>query len=149
MKVRPLNDRVLVLRLEQPERYSGSRLVRPEVSKTAPQEGVVLAVGEGRSYDGPGLINAVTNLVYAYADGNTPVTVTLEISRQTPRLKPGDIVVFGKFSGSEVELTALGGEALFLLREDEVLGVIEEPNEELKERVEAALAAHEARDKAN
>lgn len=96
MNVRPLFDRILVKRNDEPTRTKGG-LFLPETAKEKPVEGTVLAVGQGRVAD----------------DGKvTPLTV-----------KVGDKVVFGKYSGTEIKVD---GEDRLILREDDVLGIVEE-----------------------
>ena len=95
MNVRPLYDRVLVKRNEEPVKSKGG-LFLPETAKEKPIEGTILAVGEGKLAD----------------DGSlSPLQV-----------KPGDRVVFGKYSGTEIKVD---GEDRLILREDDILGVIE------------------------
>lgn len=95
MNVRPLFDRLLVKRNEEPTRTK-SGLFLPEAAKEKPAEGTVLAVGNGRIAD----------------DGKvTPLTV-----------KVGDRVVFGKYSGTEIKVE---GEDRLILREDDVLGILD------------------------
>ena len=95
MKFRPLQDRVLVRRLEQEEKTSGGIII-PDTAKEKPMEGEVVAVGPGvRSEDGK----------------LHPLDV-----------KPGDRVLFGKWSGSEVKLD---GEELVIMKESDILGIIE------------------------
>jgi len=95
MKFRPLQDRVLVRRLEQEEKTSGGIII-PDTAKEKPMEGEVVAVGPGvRSEDGK----------------LHPLDV-----------KPGDRVLFGKWSGSEVKLD---GEELVIMKESDILGVVE------------------------
>lgn len=95
MTVRPLFDRILVKRNEEPTKSKGG-LFLPETAKEKPVEGTVLAVGNGRVAD----------------DGKiTPLTV-----------KVGDKVVFGKYSGTEIKVE---GEDRLILREDDVLGILE------------------------
>jgi chaperonin GroES len=91
--IRPLHDRVLLRRLEEGEQVRGGIII-PDTAKEKPQQGEVVAVGEGK-------INK---------DG----------TRQPPDVKPGDRVLFGKYSGSEVKLD---GEEYLIMREDEILGV--------------------------
>jgi chaperonin GroES len=91
--IRPLHDRVLLRRLEEGEQVRGGIII-PDTAKEKPQQGEVIAVGEGK-------INK---------DG----------TRQPPDVKPGDRVLFGKYSGSEVKLD---GEEYLIMREDEILGV--------------------------
>ena len=92
--IRPLHDRVIVRRLEEGEQVRGGIII-PDTAKEKPQEGEVIAVGEGKIRD----------------DG----------SRQTLDVKPGDRVLFGKYSGSEIKID---GEELLIMREDEILGII-------------------------
>jgi chaperonin GroES len=93
-KLRPLHDRVLVKRLGEVEEKHGS-IVIPDTAKEKPQEGNVIAVGNGRMTE----------------DGkNVPLAV-----------KPGDRVLFGKYSGSEVKLD---GEEYLIMKEEDVLGVL-------------------------
>jgi chaperonin GroES len=95
MKIRPLQDRVLVKRLEQEEKTKGGIII-PDTAKEKPIEGKVLAVGAGKIGD----------------DG-----------KQRPLdVKPGDRVLFGKYSGTEVKID---GEEALILREEDILGVIE------------------------
>ncbi|MFZ4626811.1 MAG: co-chaperone GroES [Blastocatellia bacterium] len=93
--IRPLNDRIIVKRMEEQEQMRGGLYI-PDTAKEKPQEGEVLAVGNGKLLDNG--------------------------TRTTIDLKPGDRVLFGKYSGTEVKLD---GEELLILREDDVLGVIE------------------------
>ncbi len=95
MNVRPLFDRILVKRNDEPTRSSGG-LYLPDSAKEKPAEGTVLAVGSGRVDDS----GKVTEL----------------------QLKVGDRVVFGKYSGTEIKVD---GEERLILREDDVLGVID------------------------
>ena len=93
--MRPLHDRVIVRRLDEGEQKIGAILV-PDSAREKPQRGTVVAVGSGRLSD----------------DGTR---IPLEI-------KAGDLILFGKYTSNEVKLA---GEDLLILREDEVLGVIE------------------------
>lgn len=94
MNVRPLYDRVLVKRFDEPEKSRGG-LFLPETAKEKPLQGEVLAVGDGRLND----------------DGTvTPLQV-----------KAGDRVVFSKYAGTEIKLE---GEDRLILREDDILGVL-------------------------
>lgn len=96
MKIRPLQDRILVKRLEAEEKTAGG-LFLPSSAKEKPQEARVIAVGNGR----------------VGSDGNhIPMSV-----------KAGDRVLFGKYSGSEVKLD---GEEHLILREEDILGVFED-----------------------
>jgi chaperonin GroES len=95
MKFRPLQDRVLVRRLEQEEKTAGGIII-PDTAKEKPMEGEVVAVGPGaRSEDGK----------------LHPLDV-----------KPGDRILFGKWSGSEVKID---GEELVIMKESDILGIIE------------------------
>jgi chaperonin GroES len=93
--IRPLHDRVIVRRIEETEQVRGGIII-PDTAKEKPQEGEVIAVGEGKRKD----------------DG----------TRQTLDVQVGDRVLFGKYSGSEIKLD---GEEYLIMREDEILGVIE------------------------
>ena len=94
--LRPLHDRVLVQRREEgEERHSG--LIIPDSAKEKPQEGRVIAVGTGK--------------------------VTDEGKQLPLALKAGDRILFGKYSGSEIEL---GGEEYLIMKEEDVLGILEE-----------------------
>ena len=95
MALRPLHDRLLVKRLEEKEQVQGSIII-PDTAKEKPQEAKVLAVGSGRVTD----------------DGKL----------QPLDIKVGDTVVFGKYAGTEVKID---GEDLLIIREDDVLGVLE------------------------
>ena len=96
MNVRPLFDRLLVKRNDEPTKTK-SGLFLPETAKEKPVEGTILAVGQGRVGD----------------DGKiTPLQV-----------KVGDKVVFGKYTGTEIKVE---GEDRLILREDDILGIIED-----------------------
>ena len=96
MKVRPLHDRVIVERIEETEQRVGSIII-PDSAKEKPQQGKVIAVGKGK----------------VEKDGRvTPLDV-----------KPGDLILFGKYSGQEIKLE---GEEFLIMREDEVLAVLED-----------------------
>ena len=95
MKVRPLHDRVLIKRIEEQETIRGGIII-PDTAKEKPQEGEVVAVGEGK-----------------YREDGT---------RQTLDVRVGDRVLFGKYSGSEVKID---DEELLIMREDEILGIIQ------------------------
>jgi len=97
MKIRPLHDRVVVKRIEEKETVQGGIII-PDTAKEKPQEGEILAVGTGKRLDDGKLI---------------PLDV-----------KVGDRVLFGKYSGSEVPVKIEGDDVL-IMREDELLGVIE------------------------
>src|SRR5882762_3555685 len=93
-KIRPLHDRVIVRRIEEGEQIRGGIII-PDSAKEKPQEGEVVAAGEGK-----------------YKEDGT---------RQSLDVKKGDRVLFGKYSGSEIKLD---GEELMIMREDEILGII-------------------------
>jgi chaperonin GroES len=95
MSLRPLHDRILVRRLEEEEQRRGGIII-PDTAKEKPQQATVIAVGTGRITD----------------DGKV----------QALDVKVGDRVVFGKYAGTEVKLD---GEELLIIREDDVLGVLE------------------------
>ena len=95
MKIRPLHDRVLVERLEEREVKKGGIII-PDTAKEKPQEGRVIAVGNGKVGDG---------------GKKTPLDV-----------KTGDKILFGKYSGSEVKLD---DKEYLILREDDVLAILE------------------------
>ena len=95
MKFRPLHDRVVIRRLEGEERTKGGILI-PDTVKEKPQEGEVIAVGPG-ARDERGKLEPLD-------------------------LKPGERVLFGKWSGSEVKID---GEELLIMKESDVMGVIE------------------------
>jgi len=95
MAIRPLHDRILVKRVEEEERTAGGIII-PDTAKEKPQEGRVIAVGSGK-FD--------------------------EQGKQRPLdVKAGDRVLIGKYSGTEVELS---GEEHLIIREDDVLAIIE------------------------
>jgi chaperonin GroES len=95
MHLRPLHDRVLVQRLEEGEQKRGGIII-PDSAKEKPQQASVKAVGEGK---------------------------LLETGKRAPvEVKAGDRILFGKYSGSEIKVD---GEEYLILREDEILGVIE------------------------
>jgi len=95
MALRPLHDRLLVKRLEEKEQVQGGIII-PDTAKEKPQQATVLAIGPGRITD----------------DGKL----------QPLDIKAGDTVVFGKYAGTEVKIE---GEDLLIIREDDVLGVLE------------------------
>ena len=94
MKVRPLHDRLLVRRIEEKETVKGGIII-PDSAKEKPQEGEVLAVGNGKILD----------------NGQK---VALDV-------KVGDKILFGKYSGTYIKID---GEEVLILREDEVLAVL-------------------------
>jgi chaperonin GroES len=95
MKIRPLGDRILVKRIKEEEKTKGGIII-PDTAKEKPQEGKVVAVGKGKTTEEGKLI--------------------------APDVKAGDRILFGKYSGSEVKLE---GEEHLILREDDILGVLE------------------------
>ena len=95
MKVRPLHDRIIVFRLEEGEQKVGGIII-PDTAKEKPQQGKVHAVGQGKYKD----------------DGK----------RQHLDVKEGDTILFGKYSGQEIKLD---GVDYIIMREDEILGVVE------------------------
>jgi chaperonin GroES len=96
MKFRPLHDRVVVRRIEAEEKTKGGIII-PDTAKEKPQEGEVIAVGPGAR------------------DENGKVTPL--------DLQPGDRVLFGKWSGTEVRID---GKDLLIMKESDIMGVIEE-----------------------
>jgi chaperonin GroES len=95
VKIRPLQDRVIVKRIEEEEKTKGGIII-PDTAKEKPQEGKVVAVGKGKVND----------------DGKiTPLDV-----------KVNDRILFGKYSGTEINVE---GEEHLIMREDDILGVIE------------------------
>jgi chaperonin GroES len=95
MNLRPLYDRIVVRRIEQKEQVQGGIII-PDSAKEKPQEGEVVAVGKGKRLE----------------DGSV---VPLDV-------KPGDRILFGKYSGSDIKMD---GHEYLIIREDEVLGVLE------------------------
>ncbi|HEX2502103.1 MAG TPA: co-chaperone GroES [Methylomirabilota bacterium] len=95
MKLRPLHDRILVKRLEEQDERHGSIII-PDTAKEKPQEGKVIAVGNGKVND----------------EGKK---VPLDV-------KAGDRILFGKYSGSEVKID---GDEYLILREEDVLGILD------------------------
>ncbi len=95
MKLRPLQDRILVQRVKEEEKTKGGIII-PDTAKEKPVEGRVIAAGKGKLSD--------------------------EGKRVALEVKKGDRILFGKYSGSEVKIEA---EEYLIMREDDVLGVIE------------------------
>ena len=95
MKIRPLQDRVIVKRLEEEEKTKGGIII-PDTAKEKPMEGLVISVGKGKTADDGKLIK--------------------------PDVKAGDRILFGKYSGTEVKID---GQELLIMREDDILGIIE------------------------
>ncbi|WP_028895602.1 co-chaperone GroES [Syntrophorhabdus aromaticivorans] len=96
MKVKPLHDRLVVKRLEEEEKTKGGIII-PDAAKEKPQEGRVIAVGDGKVLD---------------SGQKSPMS-----------LEVGQKVLFGKYSGTEIKID---GEEHLILREDDILAVIEE-----------------------
>jgi len=96
MNVRPLHDRIIVQRIEETEQKIGGIII-PDTAKEKPQQGKVIAVGAGKVNE----------------DGK----------RNALDVKSGDLILFGKYSGQEIKLD---GEEYLIMREDEVLAVIDE-----------------------
>ena len=96
MKIRPLQDRVMVKRLENGVEKTKGGIIIPDTAKQKPEQGKIVAVGKGKANDEGKLM---------------PVGV-----------KVGDTILFGKYSGSEVELD---GEEHLIMREEDILGVVE------------------------
>ena len=101
MKIRPLHDRILVKRLESEEKTKGGIII-PDTAKEKPQEGLVVAAGPGRV--------------------NEEGKVTDDGKLQPMEVHSGDRILVGKYSGSEV---TLDGEEHLIIREDDVLAVLE------------------------
>src|SRR3954464_1773420 len=99
-KIRPLHDRVIIRRIEDNVNQTAGGLFIPDSAKEKPQEGEVIAAGEGK-----------------YKEDGT---------RQSLDVKAGDRVLFGKYSGSEIKLD---GEEFIIMREDEILGIISRAGE--------------------
>jgi chaperonin GroES len=96
MKFRPLHDRVVVKRIDAEEKTAGGIII-PDTAKEKPQQGEVIAVGPG-------------------ARNEAGQVVALDV-------KVGDIVLFGKWSGTEVKI---GGEDLLIMKESDIMGVVEQ-----------------------
>ena len=95
MKIKPLHDRVIVKRVEEEKKTAGGIII-PDTAKEKPAEGKVIAVGDGKILE----------------DGKVrPLNV-----------KAGDRVLFSKYAGTEVKV---GGDELLIMREDDILGIIE------------------------
>jgi chaperonin GroES len=98
-KIRPLHDRVILRRISESETKTAGGLFIPDTAKEKPQEGEVVAVGKGKLLENG--------------------------SRVEPDVAEGDRVLFGKYAGTEVKLD---GEDLLIMREEEILGIIERAN---------------------
>ena len=95
MKVKPLQDRVLIKRVEEETKTKGGIII-PDTAKEKPQEGLVVAVGSGK--------------------------VTDKGTRVAPEVKKGDRILFGKYSGTDIKVD---GEEHLILREEDILAIIE------------------------
>lgn len=96
MSIKPLQDRILIRRIEAEEAFRGG-IVIPDTAKEKPQEGEIVAVGDGKVLDSG--------------------------QRQPMSVSVGDRVLFGKYAGTEV---TLDDEEYLIMREDEVLGILED-----------------------
>ena len=96
IKVRPLHDRIIVQRLDEEEEQQVGGIIIPDTAKEKPHQGKVVAAGKGKVKEDGGLL---------------PMDV-----------KDGDTILFGKYSGQEIKLD---GEEVVIMREDEILGVVE------------------------
>jgi chaperonin GroES len=99
MNIRPLHDRLVVKRVDEQDEKTAGGLIIPDTAKEKPQQGEVVAVGKGKRGDDGKLI--------------------------TPDVQVGDRILFGKYSGSEIKLD---GTEYLIMREDEVLGVLNTTN---------------------
>ena len=96
MKIKPLQDRIVIKRIEEEEKTKGGIII-PDSAKEKPQEGRVVAIGDGK---------------------------TLESGQKAPlTVKPGDKILFGKYSGTEIKID---GEEHLILREDDVLAIVQD-----------------------
>jgi chaperonin GroES len=96
MKIKPLQDRLVIKRIEEEEKTKGGIII-PDSAKEKPQEGRVVAIGDGK---------------------------TLESGQKAPlTVKVGDKILFGKYSGTEIKID---GEEHLILREDDVLAIVED-----------------------
>ena len=95
MNIRPLQDRIIVKRLEGEEKTRGGIII-PDSAKEKPMEGKIVAVGNGKVLDNG--------------------------ERSVPEVKAGDLVLFSKYAGTEVKIE---GEEHLIMREDDILGIIE------------------------
>ena len=95
MKIKPLQDRIIVKRIEEEEKTKGGIII-PDSAKEKPMEGQVIAVGSGKVLDNG--------------------------TKQPPEVKEGDRILFGKYAGTEVKID---GVEHLIMREDDILGIIE------------------------
>jgi len=98
LKLRPLNDRVVVKPVDKEETFAGGQLVLPETAKEKPQQGEVLAVGPGRFDE----------------EGEKRIPLDVQV---------GDLVLYAKYGGTEIKL---GDEKVLILKESDILAVVEE-----------------------
>ena len=96
MNIRPLQDRIIVERVEEETKTAGGIIIPDTVSKEKPQEGKVVAAGKGK--------------------------VTAEGKVLALDVKEGDLVLFGKYAGSEIKID---GKEYLIMREDDILGIVE------------------------
>lgn len=94
MQVRPLGDRVIIERVEAKENYGNSSIVIPDMAKEKPQEGVIVAVGDGKVFENGTVV---------------PLKVCV-----------GDRIMFGKYSGADITVE---GQTYLILREEEIIAV--------------------------
>ena len=102
MNIRPLYDRIVVKRIEAQEQVQGGIII-PDTAKEKPQEGEVIAVGQGKRLDSGKIV--------------------------PPDVKAGDRILFGKYSGNAIKIDAV---EYVIMREDEVLGILEGATKEAK-----------------
>jgi chaperonin GroES len=102
-QIRPLHDRVILRRISESETKTAGGLYIPDSAKEKPQEGEVVAVGKGKLLENG--------------------------TRIEPDVKSGDRVLFGKYAGTEV---TLDGDVYLIMREDEILGIIERASKSAK-----------------
>jgi len=95
MKIKPLHDRIIVKRMEEEEKTKGGIII-PDTAKEKPIQGKVIAVGKGKVLDNGKVLE--------------------------PSVKEGDMVLFGKYSGTDIKID---GEEHLILREDDILAIIE------------------------
>jgi chaperonin GroES len=96
MKIKPLQDRIVIKRIEEEEKTKGGIII-PDSAKEKPQEGRVVAIGDGK---------------------------TLETGKKAPlTVKPGDKILFGKYSGTEIKID---GVEHLIMREEDVLAIVED-----------------------
>jgi len=103
MNIRPLHDRIVVRRIEEDTEKTAGGLFIPDSAKEKPQQGEVVAVGKGKRGDDGKLI--------------------------APDVQAGDRILFGKYSGSDIKID---GDEFLIMREDEILGVLENVTKKAK-----------------